>query len=186
MKTMYPLMLAACLLLAACGPRQSEETTSDATTETPATDSQDDASDATTADAGASTPAESTPAATEPAVSSASASATTFVDAQGRTVYTFAEVPPAFEGGENELNKYLRRNLKYPATDEEGTIFVSFVVGADGAVRDSKVESGAPDQKLRDEALRVVTAMPKWTAGKQGGKPVHVKFTLPVTFKKQV
>ena len=39
------------------------------------------------------------------------------------------------------------------------------------------------DQSLRDEAVRVVTSMPKWIAGRQNGKAVDVNFSLPVTFQ---
>lgn len=189
MKKTHFTALLLCMLLAACGPKKSDETTSDAATEETAAATDEAATDDATATE-ESTPApaeETTPAkASDASASASTANKNTYTDAKGRTVYTFAEKAPAFDGGESEMNKWLRKNLKYPATDAEGTVFVSFVVGDDGGVSDAKVESGAEDQKLRDEALRVVSNMPKWAPGQQGGKAVPVKFTLPVTFKKSV
>lgn len=187
MKKIHFTTLLLCVSLAACGPKQSDESTSDATTEESAVVEEEVAPDDDAAAESAPAPAESTPApAGGAAASSTAANTNTYTDSKGRTVYTFAEKAPSFAGGESEMNKWLRKNLKYPATDAEGTVFVSFVVGEDGAVSDTKVESGAEDQKLRDEAVRVVSNMPGWTPGQQGGKTVPVKFTLPVTFKKQV
>ena len=188
MKISHFTAILFCLMLAACGPKKSEESSPEAEVaeSTPPSDEEnaiDDASDSTSASEQESKPS---PAVGAAAAATASASKNTFTDSKGRTVYNTVENPPAFSGGESEMNKWLRKNLKYPETDAEGTVFVSFVVGDDGGVSETKVESGAPDQKLRDEALRVVSAMPKWTPGKQGGKSVPVKFTLPVTFKKSV
>lgn len=186
MKKIHFTAFMLCIFLAACGPKKSDETATDTATEESATAGDATATDdAVTTEESTPAPAEATPAPSGDAAASAStANKNTYTDAKGRTVYTFAEKAPSFEGGESEMNKWLRKNLKYPATDAEGTVFVSFVVGEDGAVSDAKVESGAEDQMLRDEATRVVSKMPKWASGQQGGKSVPVKFTLPVTFKK--
>jgi protein TonB len=109
----------------------------------------------------------------------------TYTDASGATVYNSAEVQPTFEGGRDAMVDYLRKNLKYPADgSEEGTIEVTFVVSENGSVRDAEVVSGPNDPALRAEAIRVVSGMPKWAPGKQGGSPVHTKFSLPITFQK--
>lgn len=113
----------------------------------------------------------------------------TYTDSEGKVIYNKAEVDPSFTGGEDAMMKYLNDNLNYPKDAEEkgveGTVFVDFVVAADGTVREAVV-TDAPgeevDQSLRNEAIRVVTAMPKWVPGRQRGKPVDVKFSLPVTF----
>ena len=62
---------------------------------------------------------------------------------------------------------------------------VQFVVNKDGSIVDPKVVRSGGDQSLDKEAMRVVQAMPKWIPGKQRGKTVRVRFTLPVTFRLQ-
>ena len=68
----------------------------------------------------------------------------------------------------------------------EGTVFVDFVIGANGIVREVVVKD-APgedvDPSFKTEAIRVVSSMPKWTPGKQNGKPIDVSYSLPVTFQ---
>jgi TonB family protein len=93
-------------------------------------------------------------------------------------------------GGDEAMMKYLKENIVFPKDAEdkglEGTVFVDFIVLEDGSVLEVSVED-APgeevDQSFRDEAIRVVNSMPKWTPGHQGGKPVDVKFSLPITFQ---
>lgn|GEM_PF-511562 len=112
----------------------------------------------------------------------------TFKDENGNIVYNMSEVEPTFNGGTQSLEKYLKDNLIYPkeAQDNqlEGTVFVDFVVAKDGMVRGVTVtDEGDVDQSLRMEAIRVVSTMPKWVAGKQQGKAVDVKYSLPITFQ---
>ena len=103
-------------------------------------------------------------------------------------IFEVVEQNPAFPGGDAELMKWLQKNLKYPASAQEngiqGRVLVQFVVNKDGSIVDPKVLRSV-DPALDKEAMRVVTAMPKWTPGKQRGKTVRVKFTLPVTFRLQ-
>lgn len=113
-----------------------------------------------------------------------------YTNPNGKFVYYKAEVNPAFPGGQKALSEYLRDNLVYPkeAQEEEveGTVFVDFVVLADGSVKEVEVlndPADAIDQRLIDEAVRVVTNMPNWTPGQQRGTPVDVKFSLPITFQ---
>ena len=113
-----------------------------------------------------------------------------YTDRNGKFVYYKAEVNPAFPGGEKALNEYLRDNLAYPKEAEEqeieGTVFVDFVVLADGSVKEVEVlndPADAIDQRLIDEAVRVVSNMPNWTPGQQRGTPVDVTFSLPITFQ---
>lgn len=113
----------------------------------------------------------------------------TYTDAAGRLVYNMAEIKPEFSGGDDELNKYLRNNIKYPAAAKraknEGRVIVQFVVAEDGSIVDTEVVKAVEDESLNTEALRVIEEMPNWTPGQQGGKPVNVKYTLPITFKLQ-
>ncbi|MDR0430205.1 MAG: energy transducer TonB [Tannerellaceae bacterium] len=103
-------------------------------------------------------------------------------------IFTVVEEMPQFPGGEGELLKYLGRSIKYPVIAQEngiqGRVVCGFIVNRDGTVVDVEVLRGV-DPSLDKEAIRVINAMPKWTPGKQRGKPVRVKFTVPVTFRLQ-
>ncbi len=103
-------------------------------------------------------------------------------------IFTVVEDMPMFPGGESALLSYIGKSVKYPVIAQEngiqGRVIVSFVVEKDGSVADATVVRGV-DPSLDKEALRVVNSMPKWTPGKQRGKPVRVKYTLPVTFRLQ-
>ena len=101
-------------------------------------------------------------------------------------VYDVVEVMPQFPGGQIAMMKYIMENMKYPeqAMKEgiQGRVTVRFIVEKDGSISDVKpVLSVHP--LLNKEAVRVVKSMPKWTPGKQNGKPVRVRFNLPVMFK---
>lgn len=100
-------------------------------------------------------------------------------------IFQVVEEQPMFPGGMQEMMKFLQQNIKYPKEAQEqgkqGRVIVQFVVNKDGSITgDSVVRS--VDPLLDAEALRVVRSMPNWTPGKQKGKPVRVRFTLPVTF----
>lgn len=90
-----------------------------------------------------------------------------------------------FPGGPDKLKEYLKKNLSYPdiAREEgvEGKVFVKFVVGKDGTIKDVKVIRSV-DPLLDKEAVRVVSEMPKWTPAQQHDKPCASYFTLPVNF----
>lgn len=102
-------------------------------------------------------------------------------------VLSVAEKMPEFPGGMQALMKHLRDNIKYPESSRkskhQGKVFVDFVVNTTGSIQDAKVLKSSGDENLDKEALRVVENMPKWIPAKQGGKPVRMKFTLPVTFR---
>lgn len=99
----------------------------------------------------------------------------------------FAEQMPEFPGGNEALVKFLNTNLQYPAISKsnksQGRIILSFVVGTDGSLDDITNLSLKADSLLVDEAIRVVKLMPNWKPGKQNGKPVKVKLTMPIVFK---
>jgi TonB family protein len=113
-----------------------------------------------------------------------------YTDAKGTTVFYKTEVDPSFVGGNDAMMKYLEDNIVFPKDAEdkglEGTVFVDFVISANGTVREAVV-TDAPgeevDQSFRNEAIRLVTSMPKWVPGSQNGKFVDVSFSLPVTFR---
>ena len=103
-------------------------------------------------------------------------------------IFTVVEKMPEFPGGMAALMKYLANAIKYPVIAQEngiqGRVSCSFVINKDGSIVDAVVLRGV-DPSLDKEALRVITAMPKWKPGEQRGKPVRVKYTVPVTFRLQ-
>lgn len=105
-----------------------------------------------------------------------------------QTIFTIVEKAPEFPGGQAELLKWLGSTIKYPVLAQEngiqGRVTCQFVVNRDGSVVDAVVLRGV-DPSLDREALRIISLMPKWAPGEQRGKPVRVKYTLPVVFRLQ-
>lgn len=102
-------------------------------------------------------------------------------------IFEVVEESPSFKnGGYAGLMKYLHSEINYPTISQEngvqGKVIVQFVVNKDGSIVNAVIMRGV-DPYLDKEALRVVNSMPKWNPGKQRGKPVRAKFTLPVTFR---
>ncbi|MDJ1502345.1 TonB family protein [Xanthocytophaga agilis] len=99
--------------------------------------------------------------------------------------FVAVEQMPEFPGGIAELGKYLQKNLRYPAQARnqniQGKVFVSFVVGADGTIKDVTIAKGI-GYGCDEEAKRVVSSMPKWKAGRQSGRSVPVRYSLPISF----
>ena len=108
--------------------------------------------------------------------------------AEPEKVFDMVEQMPTFPGGQQELMSYLGKNIKYPTIAQEngtqGRVIIQFVVERDGTITDVRVARGV-DPYLDKEAVRVVQSMPKWIPGKQNGKAVRVKFTVPVMFRLQ-
>ncbi|GAB4042298.1 energy transducer TonB [Spirosoma jeollabukense] len=100
-------------------------------------------------------------------------------------IFTVVEQQPEFTGGMAALGQYLQKNLRYPAAAQRanvsGRVFVSFVVNTDGSIQDVQVLKGL-GFGTDEEAQRVVKGMPKWRPGKQSGRPVRVKYNLPINF----
>jgi protein TonB len=103
-----------------------------------------------------------------------------------QVIFVVVETMPEFPGGQAALFKYLSENVKYPVIAQEngiqGRVICQFVVNKDGSIVDPKVVRSL-HPKCDEEAMRVIKAMPKWKPGKQRGKPVRVKYTVPVQFK---
>ncbi|WP_192823396.1 M56 family metallopeptidase [Rufibacter sp. LB8] len=97
-------------------------------------------------------------------------------------VYVAVEQMPDFPGGQMALFKYLTANYKIPASriksGKEATLVASFIVRPNGKITDVQVlkSLGAAEDK---ELVRVLTSMPTWGPGKQNGKAVAVKYTIP-------
>ena len=107
---------------------------------------------------------------------------------QEEVIFQVVEEMPQFPGGLGEAMKFLAKNIKYPVEAQqakiEGRVIVRFVVGRDGSVSDVEVMRGVSPE-LDAEAVRVVSLMPKWIPGKQRGKAVAVKYTMPIMFRLQ-
>jgi periplasmic protein TonB len=103
-------------------------------------------------------------------------------------IFAVVEAMPEYPGGEIARMRYLADNIKYPTMAREsgiqGRVYVTFVVERDGSVTDVRVLRGIGGG-CDEEAIRVVSNMPKWVPGRQRNKPVRVQFNLPVRFTLQ-
>ena len=101
-------------------------------------------------------------------------------------VFVVVEEMPAFPGGDIELMKFINSNIVYPEIAKEnniqGRVILRFCVTYKGAVDQVQVLKGV-DPALDNEAIRVIKMLPAWKPGKQGGKPVNVWYSVPVTFQ---
>jgi TonB family protein len=100
-------------------------------------------------------------------------------------IYIADEMPKFEGGGLSDFRNWLMNRIVYPkdAVDKniQGKVTLKFVVEEDGSVSNIEVLS-SPDQLLSDEAVRVMKLSPKWTPGKQDGKPARIYYILPVDF----
>ena len=108
----------------------------------------------------------------------------TYEPVQG-DVFDVVEEMPQYPGGPQALFKFLSENVKYPAEAEkagiQGRVILTFVVEKDGSISKPTVVKSV-DPLLDAEAVRVISAMPNWKPGKQNGKVVRVKYTVPLSF----
>jgi protein TonB len=95
------------------------------------------------------------------------------------------EKEPSFPGGESELKKFIANNIHYPALAYKNKIgrilILSFIVDEVGNITDPKIENGIG--YAFEEALRVISNMPKWEPGKHNGKAIKTRYTLPIKFE---
>lgn len=102
-------------------------------------------------------------------------------------VFTIVDEMPSFPGGEMQLIKFFRTNLKYPLREKaahiSGCCFITFVVEKDGSIQNIKILEGVTGGAGCDqEVIRVANLMPVWNPGKHHGKTVRTQFNLPVKF----
>jgi len=100
-------------------------------------------------------------------------------------IFSIAEEPAQYPGGNEALLKFIHENIKYPReaikNKISGTVYVQFVVEKDGSISDIKVVrwiGGICDE----EAVRVITKMPNWIPAKQKGIPVRSFYVIPIAF----
>jgi periplasmic protein TonB len=102
--------------------------------------------------------------------------------------HLIVEDQPKFGKGMEDFYKYVSKNIEYPKQARrigvEGKVFVQFVVDKDGSLSDIKVLKGI-GAGCDEEAVRVLKESPKWNPGKQRGRPVRVRMSLPIFFKIQ-
>lgn len=93
---------------------------------------------------------------------------------------------PSYPGGLAALMEYIMEHIRYPEdaliNNIQGTVVLRFVVGPTGDIKDVELIRGV-DPLLDNEAIKVVSGMPRWKPGKQEGRPVPVYFTIPVVFR---
>lgn len=103
------------------------------------------------------------------------------------TIYTaehsmIIQEKPKFPG---DLNKWLTSHIEYPqrARDAniQGTEYITFIIESDGSISDVSLIRGA-NSLLDEEAIKVVSAMPKWIPGKLNGQPACVQYMIPIHF----
>jgi TonB family protein len=103
-------------------------------------------------------------------------------------VFMLVEEMPEFPGGNTAMMNYIAGNIKYPVTAQtngvHGRVTCSFVIDPSGAITDVKVVRSV-DPSLDSEAVRLIYSMPQWKPGRQRGKAVAVRFTVPITFRLQ-
>lgn len=107
------------------------------------------------------------------------------INYESEEIFTTVEEQPSFPDGIKNMYQYIARNLRYPEparrASVQGKVFVKFIVRKDGSVSDLQILKGI-GFGCDEETVRVLGSMPKWTPGKQNGKPVSVYFTMPVSF----
>ena len=102
------------------------------------------------------------------------------------SIYYITEVSPEFTGGRQAFLDYLKANVNYPPECREakiqGRVLITFVVDKDGSIKNARVLKSV-HPLLDAEALRIISAMPKWKPGLQHGTPVSVQYSVPVNFR---
>ncbi len=104
-------------------------------------------------------------------------------------IFMIVESMPEFPGGQQAMMRYIGENIKYPVIAQEngiqGRVICQFVIEKDGKVADIQVVRSSGESSLDKEAIRVINSMPRWKPGKQRGKAVRVRYTIPVNFRLQ-
>jgi len=108
-------------------------------------------------------------------------------ESEDMTIFTIVEEEASFPGGQEALFKFLGKETKFPQIARDanitGVVYVQFVVERDGSINKDLIEVlRGVHPALDAEAIRVVKMMPKWSPGRQRGKPVRQYFKLPFRF----
>lgn len=102
------------------------------------------------------------------------------------TIYDIPEEVASYPGDMETFWTFLMKNLHYPEDAEadsvQGRVIVRFVVEKDGSLTNYEILH-SPDDRLTDEALRVLRMMPRWQPAKNNGRPVRSRYVVPVAFR---
>ena len=106
----------------------------------------------------------------------------------GKDIFVVVEELPQFPGGKEAMNSWIYSNMKYPGEAVKnkitGKVYVTFMVTSTGKVKNVEVQKSV-NTLLDAEAKRLISSMPDWNPGTQAGKPVDVRYKVPVEFKLQ-
>ena len=109
-----------------------------------------------------------------------------FTIEQGDTIFMTAEIPPQFPGGRAELMRFIIQNFRFPESYTDlspaGMIVCQFIVEKDGTITQVEVIRGQ-SQQLNAQVIKLIESMPKWTPGRQDGRPVRMRYTLPIRIR---
>lgn len=105
-----------------------------------------------------------------------------WVTEDGRTIYKKTETPPSFIGGQEALYLYFADHITYPGDVERGNVYVAFIVGVDGKIRDARVVKGVKES-MDKTALELINNMPPWDPAEHEGKAVDCVYGLPILFR---
>ncbi len=108
------------------------------------------------------------------------------VEEEVEEIFTIVEQNPTPEVGYDAYYRYIVKNLRYPPVARklglEGKVFVQFIIDKQGNLLEPRVIKGI-SADIDEEAIRVIKNGPKWTPGKQRGRPVKVRMIMPITFQ---
>lgn len=100
-------------------------------------------------------------------------------------VYDFPDCLAEFPGGKRELQLWIISVIKYPSAalenEEQGRVYLSFIVETDGCITNIKVERGVSDL-LDQESVRVIKTMPQWIPGEVNNRKVRTRARLPIVY----
>lgn len=102
-----------------------------------------------------------------------------------KTVYQVVEEMPEFPGGMPVLMEFIRKKLRHDKAEKKERVIIQIVVDKEGNAT-NPVVLRSTNSTLNEEALRIVSLMPKWKPGRQAGKNRNVKFVFPVAFEPSV
>ena len=106
-------------------------------------------------------------------------------EAEREPVYRVVEHVPTYPGGFEAMYELFKKEMRHPEGVEiepgNSRVIIRFIVEKDGRLTHFEILR-SPDEKLSEEALRLMKLMPRWTPAKNKGKVVRSLFTIPIPF----
>ncbi len=100
--------------------------------------------------------------------------------------YDYVDEQPVFPGGDHGMTTFINQTREYPYNAHnagiEGRVLCSFIINEDGSVSDVRIVRGV-ESSLNNEAIRIISSMPKWKAGRENGQAVKVRYVTPIVFR---